>query len=156
MEKTSAAAVMDLSDVESFHFLVKCLWNPGTKTNSSGAPRYFSADIPDTLLFCDGRPCRWLFSSETDKVKFTVKPFYIAFHYVAPSNIGFTILSIIIVFYSGYFEKEIRPLVDPFPNCTNIQSKSVYVTSSSSQRIQVKASNCVVFKHREMHKLCAC
>lgn len=56
-----ASNTMDLTDVESFSFLFKSIWEKETDIKCH-------CNIPDTILFKDGKPIRWLFTSESNGV----------------------------------------------------------------------------------------
>ncbi len=52
---------VELQDVESFHFFYKCLWEKGSTKRSH-------LNILDTIIYQQGRPWRWLFTSNDGTV----------------------------------------------------------------------------------------
>ena len=53
-------SVLALTDLESFFFLYNCLWSPNPNVQRC------HLNIPDVILFQDGRPHRWLFTSDIE------------------------------------------------------------------------------------------
>ena len=51
---------MELSDIESFDFFFDCLWKPAT----AEAPERYKGNVVDTIVFRNGKPTKWLFTSE--------------------------------------------------------------------------------------------
>ena len=54
---------MDLSEVESFDCFFDALWKPMKETKCE-------VNILDTIVFSDGKPSKWLFTSEKTGVIF--------------------------------------------------------------------------------------
>lgn len=55
---------MQLSEMECFHFLYRSLWRPPEESSKAKAPKKFKVSILDTISFHEGRPVKWLFTSE--------------------------------------------------------------------------------------------